>query len=594
MCQLFKELAASLVVLATLTTAALAEDDAASTASESPPDLTASAVDLSDQVPPRTDALSAITLSDEDLWRRIEQDHTVVVGLKAPGKNRGVWRDQVLVSEVEWDAAKKAVSDIPGVTLIEANPDLPFIVVTVPDAETLKRIRQLPTVDYVEPNRILSPLSGPSSGCGVDPWIPPVSRIPDGDFYPWNYEQTPTAPYYLDHFILKAWNRFPSNRVAGGGVTIGVLDTGVYGTQSQLFSPAFTSPPYGSSRSVSYFSGLSGSPDMEDRCNHGTRMEMTAAAPRDGKSMVGVAFKSNLIIGKVTNNPIDWQASDVANGILRITNFARKPGVPGAQIVAMAFGSLDDKNSVADAIRAAYSKLDVLFIAAAGTPPGCQVPGTQNGVVFPGRMLEVVTVSATPQQGASRQGCVGPEVDVAPIVGPDVPANGSDANQLIHFGGSSAGTALTSGIAAMIWSRYPTCPPQKPTCKIRDEVQHRLYDSGGYGRWVNNELGWGIPNAYGAIGGFYRLDVQGPLDGRVEPRTRYRLTAVPRGEGPWGEFIWQGPGVSFNTQSIEYTSGATGTDQVWIITAKDLTDQTVLQNRYTVHAKSECLPPACP
>jgi hypothetical protein len=50
------------------------------------------------------------TLSHSALWQRLaETDSTAIVGLRAPGAPRGVWRNQLLLTHSEWTEAHKSV-----------------------------------------------------------------------------------------------------------------------------------------------------------------------------------------------------------------------------------------------------------------------------------------------------------------------------------------------------------------------------------------------------------------------------------------------------------------------------------------------------
>lgn len=53
-------------------------------------------------VPPRDLRRSLAGLDDAELWAAIERaDRRAVVGLRTPGRNRGIWKDQILIERAE-------------------------------------------------------------------------------------------------------------------------------------------------------------------------------------------------------------------------------------------------------------------------------------------------------------------------------------------------------------------------------------------------------------------------------------------------------------------------------------------------------------
>ncbi|MGH9152824.1 MAG: S8/S53 family peptidase, partial [Acidimicrobiales bacterium] len=456
---------------------------------------------------------------------------------------------RVLVSPAERAAAERRVRATPGVEVVDAGAggDLPVVAVEVAGPGAVAALRRLPQVDYLEPRRLDAGLHAGAPGCvekAEDEWrggvayAGPGAKDAAGDLVPWNFDH---------HKVRDAWRRS-----AGAGVTVGVVDTGVYREQRELNEDFATGTSTG--RSITHLN-TSASSYLYDECNHGTRMVSTVAGPRNGKDLVGVAWKAGIVSVKAQNDVV-LDSGDSAYAARAISAAAWR-----SRIVTMAFGHpFDWHSNVADTIRYHHYNRGVLFVAAAGTKPswiGC-------GVIFPAKMAEVVAVAGALPSGAIHpESCNGPEVDAKAVIGDwdpkvEVPASGRHQGHLVNMGGSSEATAVVSGIAALVWSRYPTW--------TRDQVRNRLLASRTTG---------GV-DAYAAVGGFTSLYVEGPAS--VEPGTTYTLTARPRGDGPFS-YLWSS---GETTPSITRTAGPVRTSQTASVTVTDLAEQRSLSASKTV------------
>lgn len=477
-----------------------------------------------DPIPPRVRPRGN-TLSnrpDAELWRHVEAaGRIVVVGLKEPGTARGVWKGRVLLDATGWAEARRAVLARRGVELVSADSLLPVLIVRVADTGTLAALRRLGVVDYVEPVQVdAGPAgalaSGSSSGCTLSAWSGSLQTITPGDFLPANYDNSR---------IPEAWQR----GATGAGVKVGLTDTGIFSDQGQLTSTGYAGG-WSSGRTIvkTATTDYQGSPS--DDCGHGTRMAGVIAAPRDGINVVGVAWKAGLVSVKHSNGVVSVDVEDAVESI-------RYTIGEGARIVAMAWQSNNWLWYVSDEIERQYYSKDVLFIAAAGTFVGCVEPGN---VIFPAEMDEVVAVTGLDEDGTLACGVnEGPEVDLAAVI--NQPATGRYTRDVVSLGGSSNATAVVSGIAAMVWSVYPHWN--------RDQVRDRMYASTNRSA-RSEEIGWGLVNAYEAVGGFLALRVSAPE--WVKPGAQFTVTAIPTGEGPFA-YRWSS---GQTTSSITATAPA--------------------------------------
>jgi subtilisin family serine protease len=392
----------------------------------------------------------------------------------------------------------------PGITLLKRD-QLPAVEVSIDSPATLDELRHQPWVDYVEPAYASAELS--SIGCTAPPPMSNSIRDSSGDILPWNF---------LYHRIPEAWRRITSgpNGGPGQGVTVGVVDTGVLAGNAQLQMPQFAAgQSYG--REVHNLATIFGGPYTT--CDHGNRISALIGAPRDGINMEGIAWKSSLV--NVASHTTVAVGHDEALGIVDGIRMAR---LYGARIITMAFGNhivLGNLYLVGDTIRYEYYRGNVLFVGAAGTT-ACPFGAT----VYPGYLDEVIQVAGASEQHTPVYGesCYGESVDVSAVVGQGgIETAGSGPDQYLGLGASSGATATIAGILALIWSEHPTWS--------RDEVRARLYASANVYR--DPEMGWGVPDAFKAVGGLTSLSITGTkyLDELSEPYTLSANTGFAEG-----------------------------------------------------------------
>lgn len=466
-----------------------------------------------------------VTKSDSAVWQRLaETDSTAIVGLRAPGAPRGVWRNQLLLSHSQWTEAHNAVISQPGVTLLDRDNMLPAILIKVGNQNTLEAVRKLPIIDYVEP-AIMRPVGdGWASTCKDGETWTGTTTVASGDL---------VAYSFLEMGIERAWLRAQG----GAGVRIGLVDTGIATTQDQL-QANFTAGESGN-RWLKEFrvNGTQG------ECSHGTRMAGVIAAPKNGAGgAVGVAWRANLISVTHADNVAGLNGWHTANGIDEAI-------VNGAQIVSLAFQVQDDAYFVADDIRFHYSNTQVLFIGAAGTSDW-YLPVDNGNVVFPAEMPEVFAVTGA-DPGRPEEPCYnchhGAEVELAAYI--QQATHGKAAGQMTDIKGSSVATAVISGIAALIWQRYPGAS--------RDFVVDRLRYSGRRGV-KGPKIGYGVTNAMKALGGMYLVSVSGATDILTSTEVSETYTLQPHGgDGPYS-YYWENTGSTTNSATFSFRAPPIG------------------------------------
>ncbi len=471
-------------------------------------------------------------MSSEDLWAHVAAlDSTVTVGLKAPGAARGVDdRGRALLDPSLWEPLTGQLIDAVGATLLYVDDLHPFVDLRIGGMGSVRALRALPYVAYVEPASF-DPSDVLMSSCEADATASGEIE-PPGDLVPHTL---------LRHRVRPAWQL-----ATGAGIKIGVVDTGTSVYQPQLQSEFADGQSSG--RSIAYdftdANGNSGPPEWNDTNSHGTKILGLAAAPRDGKNVVGVAYAADAVgirsLDGVFAGPGRW--GEVREGIRR----AADKGLFDSDIVNMAWGWSWGNTSVASTIEYYHDDPDhnTLFIGAAGT-----CADSVTDVVFPADMPEVVAVTGLAPSGTSPCSLChyGPQVEFAAYTTGQT--TGLNENQISRIGGSSGATAIVSGIAALVWSRDLT--------QTRAQVLQRLRNAARFKSNRQSDIGYGEINALLAVGGFI-AGFYGPDEVDQSGTYNYSI-AVIGGHGPftyqWANNPSTAPSASFTftQQPDDYT-----------------------------------------
>jgi hypothetical protein len=282
----------------------------------------------------------------------------------------------------------------------------------------------------------------------------------------------------------------------GSGVTVAVIDSGVYPYVSDLSGDTVTSGPD--------FTGLHTSSENSNWGQHGTWMaSIIAGHGHDGgyDGVMGIAPQAKVLSIRVipdkgdpgyqayNNEPEARIQDELADGIMTAVK-------DHAQVISMSIGYSAPSGVVRAAIAYAYEHGTVL-VASSGnsgdndTQHGKAGPGMAP-VSFPAEYPGVLGVGAVDSTGAQASFSSGNlSVQVA-APGKGVPAQGR--NGLYYtVDGTSPACALVAGVAALLKSRYPTISPALVAEALTATAQQT--PSGGYD--VNT--GFGIVDADAAL-----------------------------------------------------------------------------------------------
>lgn len=446
---------------------------------------------------------------DVTVWSALQQaDKILSVGYQPAGAAPLDDRIHTIdISAPEWRAAREAVLDMifeeesrtdPALKRadLEVWPEtvLPVMDVRVNNYSTIVRLRSSGLVRYAEPlgyDALLveAPQVESSSGCGSNT---ADNSLVAGTHFTTVSPNAKASWNYGLHGITAAWNKS-----TGAGVKVFIIDTGTEFDQENLGS-AFNQG-LSSGRTIerivtlprSTFLGIPTGPveTPDDGCGHGTSMAGACAAPRgtDGNT-VGVAYNCNLVTCRAAEDVL-IDASREAKGVAdAYTNAANRADV---RIISMSMGRITGSSQITDAINYASGKGKLMFCAA-----GTSFSWTAGwyGVIFPAWLSNVQAVTGV-KQNTNFNNCdachKGSEVDFVVFMeragdNKHPLSLAMSGNQPSTVGGSSVATATMAGMAALVWSRYPSL--------TRDQLVSRLQQFSSRFPTKSSEYGWGTLN----------------------------------------------------------------------------------------------------
>ena len=319
-------------------------------------------------------------------------------------------------------------------------------------------------VDYAEPNFILEATATPN-----DPLFPELYGLNNTGQTGGRSDADIDAPEGWDAAGLGS---FP----ASGGVKIGIVDTGIDQTHSELSGKTVDC--------AAAFGGAVTNGVCTDDNMHGTHVAGTIAAKaNNGTGVAGVAFNSSLAICKALYTAAGTGlTSDVANCIA--WTHAR-----GAKVISMSLGggaSTTLQNAVAAAWENGGPNGSVL-VAAAGNDGN-------STVNYPAGYAQVVSVAATDHNDAKASfSNTNADVEVA---APGVSVLSTiPGGQYAELSGTSMATPHASGVAGVLWQLFPA----DTAAGIRSRLSSAVDDLGPAGR--DPSFGFGRINLCKAAGG---------------------------------------------------------------------------------------------
>ncbi len=451
--------------------------------------------------------------SDDMLFSALQNtDNMLAIGFK---KANATDEDAVqfnAAKDADWKAAKDALVKMIVASEQKANPSVDYakfemgtdfdnlnaFYVKIYGFETLQKLRQSPLVRYVypsgfaptEPNKVDNRSASGCSGYAGEALTlnTDYTQISPNAKQSWTYT-TPQIP--------QAWTR-----TTGTGIGVMVIDAGVSAAQSMYQLANFRDGASYKARTLSLLSRYPSSinfwgtqinafdPSPYSTCGHGTAMTGIVASPRNSfGANAGVAYDCNLISVRAVEDVVISNSYEEL-GVASALNLAATTA--SVKIVSMSLGSITSRGVIGDAIKAMRN---------AGKLPFCAAGTSYDwlswwGVIYPANMTEAIAITGVDNNGNTCSVChEGSEVDYVAVMdrvsdGKSVLTLAISGNQPATVGGSSAATATTAGIAALIWARNPS--------QTSAQILTRMTNSGSYYPTKNGNKGWGIVNANAA------------------------------------------------------------------------------------------------
>ncbi len=281
--------------------------------------------------------------------------------------------------------------------------------------------------------------------------------------------------------------------VAGDGVKIGVIDTGV-----QFDDVEIAGNLYGvNSTSGNYdYNTTPNDNDPSDDNGHGTHVSSTVAAVKDGSGTHGVAYDATIVALKALDSSGNGSISSINNSI----NGAKRAG---AKVINMSLGydnGLGSDSSLRSALISAKSA-DILTVAAAGNDGNLQPDYPAYYAIdssLTGYVLSVVAVNSSleiatdPTDGFNSNICG--EVANYCLAAPGVDIVGAYMGSGYYY---SSGTSMASphvaGAAAVIRGAWP----HLTAAQTADILLTTADDLGDFG--TDSIYGRGMLNLYEAV-----------------------------------------------------------------------------------------------
>jgi hypothetical protein len=476
--------------------------------------------------------------SDSALWAAAAKyDSVFMVGLKRPGTNRGFYRGKTLIDPASRKAAVGSLRALhPRGVIWEDTVMLPQIKLRLPTLDALSKVRRLPFIDYIEPAKVEY---HNFSTCKPESLTRPVMTVQssNGGF--------DTLSQVMPRMgIPDAWGYSK-----GDGAKIGVTDSGVdHESDSPMGIGHFgTVDSQGRQPFAEYYNGLN--PDLYPLCDHGTRLTNLAAAPRDGRGAVGIAYRANVVSDYFEDSPVVFDAGSGESAIYAVWSL-------GANVITMAWGSAIWFDSISDLIDNLYYNHDVVFVGAAGTCfSGTDYCPHMESAAFPAAKGEVLAATGSTWEGARPNDNFDYGTKIEGVLAyTQLATTGFGPSSPADLNGSSAATGVIGGVAALVRSRYPAMS--------NHDVVHRILDTEGdkcrdpVPQWRN-----GMVNAVAALGGPCLAQVVGPRAVGVITKpamsTTVTFSASATGDNSNSyQYLWSN---NAHGQNISYTFYANST-----------------------------------
>jgi serine protease AprX len=324
-----------------------------------------------------------------------------------------------------------------------------------------------------------------------------------------------TLVYQTNYPMLVGANTLQQRGITGQGVTIAMLDSGLWEDVTQNYGSRVLA-------TIDVTNGGSG-PVTGDPYGHGTHVTSIAAGGAENVALqyLSIAPEANLVIVRAFNGTGGGRYVDVIAGLNWIVANRKKYNI---RVVNLSFGSTPEsfywQDPLNQAVMAAWQAGIVVVVAAGNTGPAPMtigVPGNVPYVITVGALTDNYTpynpanfsLASFSSTGPTYEGFVKPEV-VAP--GGHIAASMSSSSylanidpnsmsvgeQMFTMSGTSMATAVTTGVVALMLQADPALTPDNVKCRLLSSAATAVTSSGALAYSVFQQ-GAGFINAVQAV-----------------------------------------------------------------------------------------------
>ncbi len=276
------------------------------------------------------------------------------------------------------------------------------------------------------------------------------------------------------------------------GVVVAVVDTGVDPDHPDL-----------SGRVAIGYNAFNQTADARDDNGHGTHVAgILGAVTNNAKGIAGVTWEVTILPVKVLDAAGVGTYSLIADGITYAADH-------GAKVINLSLGGSAASATLEAAVNYAWDK---------GAVVACAAGNSGTAVIYPAAYVPCTAVGATDQNDQKASfSSMGPGLDVtAPGVAvlstvPTATCTWCDPSGYRVLSGTSMATPHVAGLAALLFSRFPTATNQQ----VENQIKAYADDLGGSG-WDEN-YGYGRINAYRALSGAFPAPTVPPAPQRPRP-----------------------------------------------------------------------------
>jgi len=328
-------------------------------------------------------------------------------------------------------------------------------------------------------------------------------------------ENTPTLLYQTNYPMLVGADSLQQAGITGAGVTIAMLDSGLWQALSQNYGGRILG-------TIDVTNGGSG-PVTGDPYGHGTHITSIAAggAVNLSGSYLGIAPGANLVIVRAFNGQGAGRYIDVISGLNWILANQRKYHI---RVLNLSFGAPPESyywnDPINQAVMAVWQAGIVVVTAAGNSGPAAMtidVPGNLPYVITVGALTDNYTpynlsddrLASFSSAGPTYEGFVKPEV-IAPgghmvasmstqsyLANID-PGSMAPTAQMFTMSGTSMAAAVTTGVVALMLQSDPALTPDNVKCRLLASARPAVTSSGTLAYSVFQQ-GAGLINAVSAV-----------------------------------------------------------------------------------------------